>query len=146
MRFPSADVQSWGMNFMRDIRRKNEQVFWAPIPREFSLTRVSLAGALTDLQSLERGLDLRIKPYVTGGGRYRHDDVQGLDGTDADGDVGLDVKYGLTPSLNFDLTVNTDFAQAEVDNEQVNLTRFGRRCRSSVVGASPVRWAATTSP
>jgi hypothetical protein len=124
MRFPSADVQSWGMNFMRDIRRKNEQVFWAPIPREFSLTRVSLAGALTDLQSLERGMDLRIKPYITGGGRYRHDVTNGLDGTDADGDVGLDLKYGVTPSLNLDVTVNTDFAQAEVDNEQVNLTRF----------------------
>jgi hypothetical protein len=122
LRFPDADMQSWGINFMRDIRRKNEQVFWAPIPRAFSLTRVSLAGSLNDLQSLDRGLDLRVKPYVTGGGRYRLEG--GVDDTDADGDFGLDVKYGITASLNLDATINTDFAQAEVDNEQVNLTRF----------------------
>ena len=123
LRFPDADSQSWGINFMRDIRRKNEQVFWAPIPQEFSLTRVSLAGSLTDLQSLDRGLDLRIKPYVTGGGRYKFQ--SGIDDvTSTNGDVGLDLKYGVTPSLNLDVTVNTDFAQAEVDNEQVNLTRF----------------------
>jgi hypothetical protein len=122
LRFPDADPQSWGINFMRDIRRKNEQVFWAPIPRAFSLTRVSLAGSLDDLQSLDRGLDLRVKPYVTGGGRYRLQN--GVGDTDANGDMGLDVKYGITASLNLDVTVNTDFAQAEVDNEQVNLTRF----------------------
>ena len=75
LRFPDADIQSWGINFMRDIRRKNEQVFWAPIPQEFSLTRVSLAGSLTDLQSLDRGMDLRIKPFMTGGGRYQHRSV-----------------------------------------------------------------------
>ena len=122
LRFPDANPQSWGVNFMRDIRRKNEQAFWAPIPREFSLTRVSLAGSLRDLQSLDRGLDLRIKPYVTGGGRYQRQ--SGVGDTSTDGDIGLDVKYGITPSLNLDVTVNTDFAQAEVDNEQVNLTRF----------------------
>ena len=81
LRFPDADPQSWGINFMRDIRRKNEQVFWAPIPRAFSLTRVSLAGSLNDLQALDRGLDLRVKPYVTGGGRYR---LEG--GVDRDGE------------------------------------------------------------
>ncbi|HUF74793.1 MAG TPA: DUF5916 domain-containing protein [Longimicrobiales bacterium] len=122
LRFPDADPQSWGINFMRDIRRKNEQVFWAPIPRAFSLTRVSLAGSLRDLESLDRGLDLRVKPYVTGGGRYQSQG--GVGDTDANGDVGLDLKYGITASLNLDVTVNTDFAQAEVDNEQVNLTRF----------------------
>jgi hypothetical protein len=122
LRFPDADLQSWGINFMRNIRRKNEQVFWAPIPKEFSLTRVSLAGSLNDLQSLDRGMDLRVKPYVTGGGRYQAAD--GTDRTEADGDIGLDVKYGVTAGLNLDVTINTDFAQAEVDNEQVNLTRF----------------------
>ncbi len=122
LRFPDADPQSWGINFMRDIRRKNEQVFWAPIPRAFSLTRVSLAGSLRNLESLDRGLDLRVKPYVTGGSRYRLQ--SGVGSTDQTGDIGLDLKYGVTASLNLDVTVNTDFAQAEVDNEQVNLTRF----------------------
>jgi len=122
IRFPDANPQSWGVNFMRDIRRKNEQVFWAPIPREFSLTRVSLAGELRDLQELDRGYDLRVKPYVTGGGR-RTVDAGDTDNSTTQ-DVGVDVKYGITPSLNLDVTINTDFAQAEVDNEQVNLTRF----------------------
>jgi hypothetical protein len=122
IRFPDQSPQSWGVNFMRDIRRKNEQVFWAPIPREFSLTRVSLAGSLTGLQDLDRGHDLRVKPYLTGGGRRRLQ--SGVSNNSTTGDIGLDVKYGVTPSLNLDLTVNTDFAQAEVDNEQVNLTRF----------------------
>ena len=122
LRFPDADPQSWGINFMRNIRRKNEQVFWAPIPKAFSLTRVSLAGSLRDLESLDRGLDLRVTPFATGGGRRTS--VEGITNNSTEGEVGLDVKYGLTASLNLDVTINTDFAQAEVDNEQVNLTRF----------------------
>ncbi len=119
MRFPSGERQEWGINFMRNIRRKNEQVFWAPIPRAYDLARVSLAGSLTGLQSLDRGLDLRLKPFVAGGGQRTL-----AEGTSREGDIGLDVKYGVTAGLNLDLTINTDFAQAEVDDEQVNLTRF----------------------
>ena len=122
LRFPDSDPQTWGINFMRNIRRKNEQVFWAPIPRAFTLTRVSLAGSLTDLEDLSQGRDLRIKPYVTGGGRRQREGVSTDNSTQRD--VGLDVKYGVTGGLSLDLTYNTDFAQVEVDNEQVNLTRF----------------------
>ncbi|MBM4184414.1 MAG: carbohydrate binding family 9 domain-containing protein [Gemmatimonadetes bacterium] len=122
LRFPESSTQSWGMNLMRNIGRKNEQAFWAPIPRSYTITRVSMAGALENLESLNRGRDLRIKPFATSGasrtstGAITDDDFQG--------DIGLDVKYGVTAGLNLDLTVNTDFAQAEVDDEQVNLTRF----------------------
>ena len=122
LRFPDSDPQTWGINFMRNIRRKNEQVFWAPIPRAFTLTRVSLAGSLTDLEDLSQGRDLRIKLYVTGGGRRQREGVSTDNSTQRD--VGLDVKYGVTGGLSLDLTYNTDFAQVEVDNEQVNLTRF----------------------
>ncbi len=119
VRFPDTPRQSWGINFMRNIRRKNEQVFWAPIPKAYGLTRISLAGSLTDLESLNRGMDLRVKPFVAGGG------TRSLGaGSDVDADIGLDVKYGVTAGLNLDLTLNTDFAQAEVDDERVNLTRF----------------------
>ena len=119
LRFPAAERQEWGINFMRNIRRKNEQVFWAPIPKAYDLARVSLAGSLTDLRSLNRGLDLRLKPFVAGGGLRTL-----AEGTSREGDIGLDVKYGVTAALNLDLTINTDFAQAEVDDERVNLTRF----------------------
>jgi hypothetical protein len=122
LRFPEVEPQEWGINFMRNIARKNEQAFWAPIPVEFALTRVSLAGSLTGLESLSRGRDLRIKPYVSGGLRRQLDG--GVTDNTTTSDIGLDLKYGVTASLNLDVTILTDFAQAEVDNEQVNLTRF----------------------
>ncbi len=122
VRFPESNLQQWGINFMRNIRRKNEQVFWAPIPKAYTLTRVSLAGSLTGMTALNRGMDLRIKPFVIAGGRHDRTGLQILErGLN---DAGLDVKYGVSSGLNLDLTLNTDFAQAEVDEEQVNLTRF----------------------
>ncbi len=122
VRSPDVDVQTWGVNFMRNIRRKNEQVFWAPIPKPFGLTRVSHAGTLTGMTDVTRGLDLRLKPFVVAGGR--RDRTGGAVLTSALRDVGLDVKYGLKSGLALDVTVNTDFAQAEMDEQQVNLTRF----------------------
>ena len=122
LRFPKAERQVWGVNFMRNIRRKNEQVFWAPISKEYSLTRVSLAGTMSGIGEVNRGMDLRITPYVLAGGRQDRV-VSRLDGSGFN-DVGLDVKYGVASGLNLDLTVNTDFAQVEVDQQQANLTRF----------------------
>ena len=122
LRFPESDPQSWGINLMRNVGRKNEQAFWAPIPKEYGLTRVSLAGSLTDLRSLSRGNDLRIKPFVTGGARRVSESGQVDESFQRE--VGVDLRYGVTAGLNLDLTLNTDFAQAEVDDEQVNLTRF----------------------
>ena len=122
MRFPSAERQVWGVNFMRNIRRKNEQVFWAPIPKAYTLTRVSLTGTMAGLTNVNRGMDLRITPYVLATGEQERLESR-LDGTGFS-DVGLDVKYGVASGLNLDVTVNTDFAQVEVDDQQVNLTRF----------------------
>ena len=122
LRFPDQERQEWGINFMRNIRRKNEQAFWAGIPKPYTLTRVSLAGNLTGLESLNRGMDLRVKPFVSGGATRITD--AGIVANDGRRDIGFDVKYGVSAGLNLDLTWNTDFAQAEVDDEQVNLTRF----------------------
>ena len=119
LRFSSADEQTWGINFQRRIRRRNEDSFWAPLPRIYDLQRVSLAGTLAGLQGVRPGNDLRLKPYVLGSaGESASADV----GTDAQ--VGLDVKYGVTSGLTWDFTVNTDFSQVEADEQQVNLTRF----------------------
>ena len=123
LRFPKADRQVWGVNFMRNIRRKNEQVFWAPIPRAYGLTRVSLAGTLSGISGVNRGMDLRVTPYLLAGGRQDRAATAGLAGSGFN-EIGLDLKYGVTSGLNLDLTVNTDFAQVEVDEQQVNLTRF----------------------
>ncbi len=122
VRFPATESQTWGLNFMRSIRRKNELVFWSPIPKGFNLMRVSMAGTLTGLEKLNRGLDLRIKPFaITGGRSNRTGTVSDNSGLR---DAGLDVKYGVGSGLNLDLTLNTDFAQAEADEQQINLTRF----------------------
>ena len=123
MRFPETDRQMWGLNFMRNIRRKNEQAYWAPIPKGYDLTRVSLAGTMTGLSGVDRGMDLRVTPYVLGAGRQDRNTAAAFDGSGFN-DVGLDVKYGVAPGLNLDVTLNTDFAQVEVDEQQVNLTRF----------------------
>ena len=122
LRFPASAQQAWGINVMRNIGRKNEQVFWAPIPKAYSLTKVSLAGALEGMSDLNRGSDLRVTPFVTGGAARIKD--AGTTEDDFQRDFGLDMKYGVTAGLNLDVTLNTDFAQAEVDDEQVNLTRF----------------------
>ncbi len=122
LRFPEAEVQIWGMNLMRNIGGRNEQAFWTPIPKPYAIAKVSLAGTLTGMRSLGRGSDLRITPFVTGGTSHIAD--AGVVDDSFQRDMGIDVKYGLSAGLNLDMTVNTDFAQAEVDDEQVNLTRF----------------------
>jgi hypothetical protein len=122
LRSPDVPVQTWGINFSRQIRRKNEIIYWSPIPKPYNLMQVSLAGTVTGMTDLNRGLDLRLKPYVTAGTKY--DRTGSTSNTEALKDVGLDMKYGLGHGMALDVTVNTDFAQAEVDEQQVNLTRF----------------------
>ena len=120
LRYPAATEQAWGINFQRNIRRKNERAFWAPIPRQFNQYRLSLAGSLTGVQTPALK-NLRITPYVLGNALE-----SGVIPADSEflGEVGGDLKYSLTPSLTLDATVNTDFAQVEVDDQQVNLDRF----------------------
>jgi len=124
VRFVPSDSQIWGVNFERHTRRKNESALWSPIPKAYTLTRVSLAGEMHGLSGVSRGLDLRLKPFMVGG---VHDlrTSETTRATDAIRDIGLDARYGLTAGLNMDVTINTDFAQVEVDEQQVNLTRFG---------------------
>jgi hypothetical protein len=120
LRYPSGADQVWGVNFQRNIRRRNERAYWSPIPRQYSLYRLSLAGTLSGIQTPSIK-SFRATPYVLGNALVTG--VEPVDGTLV-GDVGIDVKYTLTPSLTLDGTVNTDFAQVEVDDQQVNLDRF----------------------
>ena len=118
-RYPSGEGQTWGVNFQRNIRHSNEESFWAPLPRQFNLYRLSLAGEVQGLQ-VPAQRNLKLTPYALGEAVRRESDVR----TTAFGDVGADLKYSVTPSLTMDLTLNTDFAQVEVDEEQINLDRF----------------------
>ena len=123
-------VEQWGLNVQRVIRRRNEETHWAALPLEASaedltqfgkiaVYRVSLAGDLTGLRGLRPSRQLDVKPYVIGG---RTEDP--ALGSSDDSDGGIDLKWGLSRSMVLDLTWNTDFAETEVDDQQVNLTRF----------------------
>ena len=120
LRFSSKKNQSWGANFQRTIARRNEHVFWSPIPRQFSLNRLALAGIITGI-NVPSSRNLKVMPYILG----NKNNVKGEDSfSSADNDFGLDAKVGLTSSLTLDLTYNTDFAQVEADEQQINLDRF----------------------
>lgn len=123
LRFDATrSVQDWGLNFVRRVRRVNETSYWAPLDRQHRVHRMSRAGTLAGLQGLRQGRNLQLKPSVVGG----HSSGAQVPATalGSSFDAGLDLKAGLTPSLTLDATLNTDFSQVEVDQEQVNLTRF----------------------
>ena len=121
LRYPTGTNKTWGFNVKRNIRRKNEQVFLSPVTRGFDIFRVSSAAKLTGL-NLPARRDIKLIPYVLGSANK--DYTFSTDQQDNDGRAGLDVKWGVRPNLTADFTVNTDFAQVEADEEQVNLTRF----------------------
>ncbi len=119
LRYGTDASQTWGINFQRIIRRNNEIAYWAPLERNRNLYRVSEAGTLHGVEPPAQR-NLKITPYMLG--RARRGGA--VTGTDSDAEAGLDVKYSVTPSLTLDLTYNTDFAQVEADEQQVNLDRF----------------------
>ena len=114
-------MQEWGINFQRNIRRRNETAYWAPLPRQYDLNRVSLAGTLSGL-AIPAQRNLQLTPYLLGTSKQDGNFSEGS--SDHNGEFGMDVKYSLTPSLTLDATYNTDFAQVEVDTQQINLDRF----------------------
>jgi hypothetical protein len=122
LRFSNSPTQEWGVNASRKILHKNEETHWAPVPVRYSGTRADQAGTLRGLENIRQGRNLKIKPFVIGGGTSTR--TAGALRSSRDYDGGFDAKYSLTPSMTLDTTFRTDFAQVEVDQQQVNLTRF----------------------
>jgi hypothetical protein len=122
LKFREQSMQTWGVNFHRSIRSnlRNEDAYWAPLPRIYNIQRVSLAGTLEGLEGVRPGSNLRFKPYATSS--FSQSGATGKKKTD--GELGFDAKYGITSGLTWDFTYNTDFSQVEADEQQVNLTRF----------------------
>ncbi len=118
LRFQPDDEIEMGVNIERYIRRKNERANWPYMSRDYDYYSISQYARMTGLQGIQRGVNLEIKPYGVGG----YSQVPEERGWDAD--AGLDVKWGITPNLTADLTLNPDFAQVESDNLRINLTRF----------------------
>jgi len=127
LRYGSPGEQAWGINFRRRIPWKGEVSHLTDVPASFgmfAIMRLSEAATLTGIVAPEAGLNLDLKPYVIS--RVASDRIASPPiSNDADGDVGFDVKYGVTQGLTADFTYNTDFAQVEDDQQQINLTRFG---------------------
>jgi len=117
-----AADQAFGLNMLRRVRRKNEDSYWAPLERRDPAHRMSKAGTLTGLDDIPRKGTFSAKPYFLADDHSGSGVVGQERGFGAD--AGFDIKYGLTPGLTLDATVNTDFSQVEVDQERVNLTRF----------------------
>lgn len=122
LNFDPANTQVWGLQVWRGIRRNAEDASWAPVPRSEDVLRVSRAGELRGLEGIRQGSRLQIVPYALGELSERpsldEEDVEG------DGEIGIDARYALTPNLVGVVTINTDFAETEVDTQQVNITRF----------------------
>ena len=121
LRYRPGPDQTWGLNISRNLRRRNELSFWSPVSRAFEITQVEIAGQLHGIEARSHR-NLKLLPYVIGG--FSQDFRLADDRTDRKINGGLDLKYSLTPGLTLDGTVNTDFAQVEVDDVQINLTRF----------------------
>ncbi|MBI3939262.1 MAG: carbohydrate binding family 9 domain-containing protein, partial [Acidobacteria bacterium] len=122
MRFAGRGGSVWGMNFHRTIIRKNEDVFWAGHNRGYSFLKISGSGHLEGLSDI-RGFRFRVKPYAAGG--TLQSPANGKESTRARGEIGIeDAKYLIRPQVTLDAAVNPDFAQADVDQAQVNLSRF----------------------
>ena len=117
--FPSGQTV-WGFNISRIIQRKLEEVRWTGARFQTQFFQVSEAGEITNLEGLQQGLGLDVRPFVAQ--RWFHSGVTGNDVVR--GKPGLDLFYNLTPSLRLSTTVNTDFGETEVDARQINLTRF----------------------
>ena len=116
---------AWGINFQRTVRRKNEETIWNGYQRNSGgLRRMSNAGLVVGMSEISQGAGLDVKPFLTG--RAKSSPGTGA-GSTYTGDTGIDFVYSVTPSLRANFTVNTDFAETEVDDRQVNLTRFPLR-------------------
>lgn len=127
LRYQPGTDQKWGINLRRVVRWKNEWSYLAQVPRALTtfrgLLKISSAGTLEGLQVPSGSANLELKPFALAG-LSTDNTVNPVIDNDANGRIGGDLKYGITQNITADLTVNTDFAQVEVDEQQVNLTRF----------------------
>ena len=120
IRFNGGENKTWGINFQRNISKRSETAYWANLPLGFDIKRLSLAGKMHGL-NLKSPKNLKVIPYGLVQSIQNNHPPKNNSSKTA---IGGDIKYSLTPGLTLDMTYNTDFAQVEVDEQQVNLDRF----------------------
>ncbi len=122
LRFKDEEALAWGLNLGRTIRKNQEEGTWSQVPAAYTFQaryRTTDLGTLTGLSGISQRRNIEFLPYLLPGIARTE-----ADGTDGVFDLGADLKVSVTSNLTADLTVNTDFAQVEADQEQANLTRF----------------------
>lgn len=117
--FAEQETSTWGINIRRVMQSRQEEVYMAAPPPPFEISSLNYSATLTGLRELRRSGGIMVIPYLLFKGI---EDEYGQ--TEAENDAGLDIKYSISSDLVLDLTTNTDFAQVEADNEQVNLSRY----------------------
>lgn len=119
---PPADGEeiTMGVGFKRNIPRKNEEVYWPFVANDSTWYRPAELGVLHELREVKSGRNLQARPYVLAGRTKNYVTGASLPRRE----MGFDAKWGVTTGLTADFTVNTDFAQEEVDTQQINFTRF----------------------
>ena len=126
LRFKKSDSMVWGMNTGRELARNQEEMIWVPVPVSYggrAKYRTANLGNVVGLSGITPSRNLEVLPYILPGVTQINENDTGLE-TDGKFKIGVDAKYGITSNLTADVTFNTDFAQVEADEEQVNLTRF----------------------
>jgi Domain of unknown function (DUF5916)/Carbohydrate family 9 binding domain-like len=126
LRYRTSGPQTWGFNIQRRIPWKNERSYLSGVPASYGgrgIYKLSSAATLVGLEVPPQGRNLELKPYGISAVTTNRQATPAVS-NDLTGDAGFDVKYGLTKGLTADVTYNTDFAQVEEDEQQVNLTRF----------------------
>jgi hypothetical protein len=118
LRFPRRDVQTWGINFWREIRRYREQSSWSYVNREIG-TSFSHLGELTGLTNLIPPVRLSLVPYLSGYAEKYNGEKPGYSYSG-----GLDLKYGINESFTLDATLIPDFGQVQSDDQVLNLTPY----------------------
>lgn len=118
------ELDTWGINFQRTIRRRNEEIVWRGWRRNQPLTRPIHAGRVSGIEGVSQGRGLELRPFVTTSGDQAPRSGPAWDGR---AKTGFDLTWSVTPGLRAALSVNTDFAEVEVDDRRVNLTRFPLR-------------------
>ncbi len=121
LKFPDTEIQTWGANFERNIRHKVEQVRWQGWALDNDFTNLMVAGKIEDFKNITGQENLIFKPYALGGLSF----ISGEERKDIT-KIGGEIIYPITNSLNLSTTFNTDFAQIESDQLQVNITRFSK--------------------
>ncbi|MBI3048956.1 MAG: carbohydrate binding family 9 domain-containing protein [Acidobacteria bacterium] len=126
LRYRAPGPQIWGINFRRQVKSKNETSMLTRVPQSYGgngVAQMAVAATLIGLEIPAQSLNLEFKPYAVSSLTTDRAARVPFD-NDLNASAGIDVKYGVTRSLTADLTVNTDFAQVEEDQQQINLTRF----------------------